>query len=120
MLTRSQPSRTETAQRLSPLRALERPLVECGSPTSGAVRSGHAPVVCKILTLGLTRASRIWFSPVSGHKKTRLSGVFLEAAEGTRTLDLLHGKRYRIGREMAQKPWKSATAAAESPGAKFP
>ena len=93
MLTRSQPSRTETAQRFSPLRALERPLVECGSPTSGAVRSGHAPVVCKILTLGLTRASRLWFSPVSGHKKTRLSGVFLEAAEGTRTLDLLHGKQ---------------------------
>ena len=45
-------------------------------------------------------------------KNPRLSGAFLRAAEGTRTLDLLHGKRYRIGRGLAQKPWKSATAAA--------
>ena len=28
-----------------------------------------------------------------GIKKPRLSGAFLEAAEGARTLDLLHGKQ---------------------------
>jgi hypothetical protein len=29
----------------------------------------------------------------SGSEKPRLSGAFLRAAEGTRTLDLLHGKQ---------------------------
>jgi hypothetical protein len=29
----------------------------------------------------------------SGHEKTPDSGAFIEAAEGTRTLDLLHGKQ---------------------------
>jgi hypothetical protein len=52
-------------------------------------------------------------------KKPRITGAFLRAAEGARTLDLLHGKRYRIGREMAQKPWKSATGGANAPGAKL-
>jgi hypothetical protein len=53
--------------------------------------------------------------PLSPTKKLPITREFLRAAEGARTLDLLHGKRYRIGREMAQKPWKSDTAAAESP-----
>ena len=39
------------------------------------------------------RARRRSRTAHSGNKKPRLSGAFLRAAEGTRTLDLLHGKQ---------------------------
>jgi hypothetical protein len=45
--------------------------------------------------------------PRSAIKKPRLSGAFLRAAEGTRTLDLLHGKRYCIGADEPQNAWET-------------
>jgi hypothetical protein len=41
-------------------------------------------------------------------KNPALSGAFLSAAEGARTLDLVHGKRSPMADSWARKPWKIA------------
>ena len=52
-------------------------------------------------------------------KKPHICGAFLRAAEGTRTLDLLHGKQYCIPRHKVQKRWKSATNGGSGRRGKF-
>jgi hypothetical protein len=55
-------------------------------PLAG-LRSGLEP------DQNLTRRARPYNRPSAPMKKPRLSGAFVEADEGTRTLDLLHGKQ---------------------------
>ena len=70
----------------SPLDTLWKPISTLGpSSLLGVALQDLDPVLDPVSCTGI--------SPVSEHKKLCLSGAFVRAAEGARTLDLLHGKQ---------------------------